>query len=120
MSANRPSVRAVGLPLLLAGALTACAGGGAPFARGDAGASPADRGRALAMGRCAGCHAVAPGMASGRPNAPPFAQLGLRFTGIGWERAMAEIARGGHEDMPPTRLDPSEIADLSAYVQSLR
>lgn len=105
---------------LLAGmASTGCAAGGSgPRVPG---AAPAvTSGQQVAEAKCAGCHATGLSSESPRIKAPPFRALGRQFNAITWERALAEIAGDGHDEMPPLRLDAGEIRDLEAYVKSLR
>jgi mono/diheme cytochrome c family protein len=78
------------------------------------------RGEAIAQLRCAPCHAVGASDRSPRSAAPPFRRLRMRFNEIAWERALRQIAEGGHDEMPPVAIDPSEASDLHAYVGSLR
>jgi mono/diheme cytochrome c family protein len=44
----------------------------------------------------------------------------MRFNEIAWERALRQIAEGGHDEMPPVAVEPAEVSDLHAYVSSLR
>lgn len=53
-------------------------------------------------------------------NAPSFSQLSRQFNAVTWERTMAEIAEGGHDEMPPLRLDSTDVSDLKAYIDRLR
>lgn len=109
----RLRLAALAAPLLLG----ACAadGVGTPAAPGfDA---PAARGLALARRQCGACHALGADGASRQPMAPPFRQLALRYNAIGLKGRLAEIASDGrHGEMPPIRLEASEIDDLTAYV----
>ena len=104
--------------LALAGCATAAPSGLAPTARPQS--LFVSEGRAVAQTRCAACHAIDALGESPRSGAPPFTQIRLRFNAITWERAMRAIGEGGHEEMPAVSLDPSEIRDLRAYIDSLR
>jgi len=44
----------------------------------------------------------------------------LRFNTITWERVMVEIERGEHGDMPRLAVDPADVRDLRAYIETLR
>jgi mono/diheme cytochrome c family protein len=104
---------------VMALAVAACAAD-----RGSFGAHEFDvyraEGEALANRRCGACHATDLGTYSPRPPAPPFPQLGIRFNQISWERVMAEIAGGGHGEMPPLELPPDEVRRIKAYIDGLR
>lgn len=78
------------------------------------------RGMEVAVLRCSGCHSIGGQEVSPRSNAPPFQQLRLRFNQITWERAMAEIAIGGHDEMPPVALDSADIRDLRTFIEASR
>lgn len=78
-----------------------------------------ERGQALAERRCGGCHAVGPIGESAQTMAPPFRDLGLRYNAISFERRMAGQTSRGHHEMPPLRLERSEVRDLAAYIDSL-
>jgi mono/diheme cytochrome c family protein len=78
------------------------------------------RGMEVAELRCSGCHSIGGLAVSPRPNAPTFQQLRLRYNQITWERAMAEIAEGGHDEMPAVRLETADIHDLQDYIRTLR
>ena len=78
------------------------------------------RGQEIAQFRCAACHAIEGPGDSPRSNAPPFRQLRVRFNTLTWERAMAEISEGGHDEMPAVRLDDADIRDLRLYIEAVR
>lgn len=78
------------------------------------------RGREVAEVQCAACHSIDLFSDSPRMNAPPFRVLDLRFNAITWERKMAEIAIGGHDEMPAIRLPDSDVRDLETYIRGLR
>jgi mono/diheme cytochrome c family protein len=77
-------------------------------------------GAEIARTKCAACHAIDGPGPSPRPSAPPFPTLRIRFNQLTWERTMAEIAAGGHDEMPPVSLSDSEIRDLKAFIDGLR
>lgn len=78
------------------------------------------RGRQIAEYRCAGCHSIDLVTASPRAAAPPFRQLRIRFNALTWERTVAQIGKGGHDEMPPVKLDIDEVRNLEAYIETLR
>ena len=112
----RFAASAIGLLLLTAGCTTTSA---PPTAARQA-TLQATQGRDVAAFRCAACHSIDGAAASPRANAPPFPALSVRFNGISWERAMKQIAEGGHDEMPPVRLDDKDIRDVRAFIESLR
>lgn len=99
--------------------LGACSADGAQGPAMTAGGAAAERGQVLASRECSRCHALGPVGDSPNMAAPPFRVVRLRNTGLGLERRLDEIARGGHYEMPPIKLQAGEIADLAAYLESL-
>lgn len=95
-------------------ALGACASPKAP----DPVAQSVARGHAVAVHACSACHAVDPGGRSPRAGAAAFGSLEMRHV-AGLEGRVAEITRGGHYDMPALKLTAGEVADLTAYIESL-
>lgn len=87
-------------------------------ARADEPDDAAARGKAVAERVCAACHALAPGQASPRPPAPPFASFAGRFTELTLQRRLTEITETGHTQMPGLAMHSDEIADLVAYLNS--
>lgn len=82
--------------------------------------TPAKRGHDVARRACSGCHAVEPaGGVSPTPRAVPFVSLELRHT-AGIEGRLADLTGRGHYGMPPIALTAFELADLRAYIESLR
>lgn len=79
----------------------------------------AERGRWVAARVCGGCHAV--GLYGASPNlaSPPLRDLCSRYNVLSLEDRLADIARGGHYEMPPVELSRDEIADLAAYMETL-
>lgn len=108
------------LAICLVGWTSGCATTDQPAAERPRASLFAIRGQEVADLRCAGCHSIDTITVSPRFNAPPFRDLRIRFNAISWERKMAEIAEGGHDEMPAVRLDDIEIRDLRAYIESLR
>jgi mono/diheme cytochrome c family protein len=79
-----------------------------------------DDGRAIAEAQCAGCHAVAPGEASPRPDAPPFERLFSHYEGPVLEEEFIEGIKVGHPDMPEFQLSPLGADALVSYIQSIQ
>jgi cytochrome c len=77
-----------------------------------------DRGRALAQANCARCHAIGRTGESPLPKAPPFRTLHRRYPVKNLAEAFGEGIRVAHP-MPEFRLQPNQIDDLIAYLQSL-
>ena len=109
--------------LLLSLALTACAGrGGAvepvePEVR--AGASSAERGRALAAANCAGCHAVTESDAGAAKGAIAFRELHRKYPVEHLQEALGEGIAVGHPQMPEFKMSPQQVQDLIAYLKLL-
>lgn len=112
-------MRAGLIALSFSGLLVGCAGVSAEPAAGSASAAAAERGRAIAQRACASCHGLGVRADSRRAAAPPFRDMRLRYNEIMFQRRMTEIAEGGHYEMPPVRLEPGEIRDVAAYIESL-
>lgn len=105
--------RALGLFVLLA----ACVHAPAPVAQtaGDASA-----GRRLAEVNCSTCHAIGAAGDSRHAMAPPFRTLSRSYPVESLSEAFAEGVLVGHRDMPEFQLEPSQIDDLLAYIQSIQ
>lgn len=114
----RPALR---LFLCAAGfaGLTACAAGPPPGSS-ETVPSQAQSGLAAAQTWCASCHAIDLVSQSPRMAAPPFRDLRVRFNQITWERTMAQIAAGGHDEMPPVAVSDIDIRDLKVFIDTLR
>ncbi|MBB5660542.1 c-type cytochrome [Brevundimonas halotolerans] len=115
-------------PLAAAGvaALAACAAfpdapssSEAPEARVEASAESVMRGQVLAQTRCAACHAIGPSGASPMTAAPPFRDLHDTYPVRFLQEALAEGLTTAHPAMPQVELQPDEIRDLIAYLESL-
>lgn len=77
------------------------------------------RGQAIALDMCAGCHAVGTDDASPLPAAPPFRTLHERYPVSDLQEALAEGMVTGHEAMPEVALPPDDVAAFIAYLESL-
>src|SRR5262249_11050414 len=81
--------------------------------------SPAAQ-RGLPFGRvhCSQCPAIAKVSDSPLAIAPPFRTLHLKFPLESLRRRLAEGIVADHPTMPQFRLDPDQIADVIAYLQT--
>ena len=76
------------------------------------------RGREIAVRRCAGCHTV--GLDDGGASeGPSFRVLSVRYNPISLERRFAEVSAHGVDRMPPVGFTTSEAEDLAAYMATL-
>ena len=76
-------------------------------------------GRHVAESWCSACHVIGPGQASGTSNgAPPFAAVArMKAT---TPLSLSVFLQTPHGRMPDLHLSRDEIADVSAYIMSLR
>jgi cytochrome c len=86
--------------------------------RAQAQDAPLERGRALAQANCARCHAIGRSGDSPLAKAPPFRTLHRRYPVEVLAEALAEGIKVAHP-MPQFRLEPGQIDDLIAYIESL-
>jgi mono/diheme cytochrome c family protein len=78
-----------------------------------------ERGRAIAEGKCARCHAITAEGESPMALAPPFRLLPGRYPVEHLAEALAEGIVVGHPAMPEFTFNPPEIDALLSYLQSL-
>lgn len=81
---------------------------------------PSDEGRAFVLRACAGCHAVGPSGESANRDAPPFRELARSRSDAQLLGALQAISKNGHVEMPPIYVTPDEMAEVVAYLGSLR
>jgi mono/diheme cytochrome c family protein len=106
-------------PVILAALPALALGGCAVLGLGDDPPTAAERGLQVARVKCVACHAVEPGGGAGAAaRAPAFASREMIHTASLGDR-VAELTRKGHYGMPPVRLEPGEVADIVAYIESL-
>lgn len=79
----------------------------------------ADRGAMLVRQKCSGCHSVERSGDSPMPAAPPFRTMGVLYPVRDLQEAFAEGLVTAHPAMPAFELQPTEIADLIAYLESV-
>ncbi len=86
-----------------------------------AGGDPGDaaKGMALATKSCVQCHAVRRHDYSKLKEAPPLRELSGRYPLESLYEAFAEGIAVGHPEMPEFILEPQQIGDLLAYIQSI-
>lgn len=110
------------LPWIVLGALAlgSCAGesvrhhGTDPVIMGSV-----DRGAVLVRQNCASCHAVERSGDSPMTAATPFRDMGVLYPVRDLQEAFAEGLVTAHPAMPPIELEPTQIADLIAYLESV-
>jgi cytochrome c len=78
----------------------------------------AQRGLTFVRVHCAQCHAIDRVSDSPLTIAPPFRTLHLKFPIESLRRRLAEGLVADHPTMPQFRLDPDQIADVIAYLQT--
>lgn len=81
--------------------------------------SPA-RGGDFARRECAGCHTVRGDSVSPKAGAPTFEDIARRYvnTRLDWE--LDAITQVGHYSMPAKAMSKADIADVTAYIRSLK
>ena len=78
----------------------------------------AQRGLTFVRVHCAQCHAIDKVSNSPLAVAPPFRTLHLKFPIESLRRRLAEGIVADHPPMPQFRLDPDQLADVMAYLQT--
>ena len=78
------------------------------------------RGFTFAQTNCSQCHAIGRVGESPIPEAPPFRTLHSRYPIEDLAEAFAEGITTGHPSMPQFQLDPAQINDLLAYLESIQ
>lgn len=81
--------------------------------------SPA-RGLIFARRECASCHTVQGDAASPRLGAPTFEQIARIYQGYRLDWELETISQVGHYAMPTKPMSGADIADVTAYVASLK
>ena len=111
----KAKILVVGLISAEISAIVLCASGPA-FAQ----LSPAaQRGLTFVRVHCGECHAIDKVSASPITIAPPFRTLRFKYPIEGMRQRLSEGITAGHPTMPQFRLDPDQIADVVAYIESL-
>lgn len=91
----------------------------APPAAAAAVVPSAERGHALVLRDCGGCHAVETTGDSDYSPAPPFRTLHDKYPLEALEEALAEGILSGHPAMPEYEYAPDQIADIIAWMKTL-
>ena len=82
--------------------------------------SPAAQiGLTFVRGHCAECHSIDKVSESPLTIAPPFRTFHQKFPIESLRRRLAEGITTTHPTMPQFRLDPDQISDVLAYIQTL-
>ena len=81
-------------------------------------AADVDQGKTIAKRWCASCHLVEPSQQSATDQAPPFASIARRpdFN----ENKLAFLLLQPHPNMPRIALSRAEVADITAYMATLK
>ncbi len=79
----------------------------------------AQRGQTFVRANCAQCHSIDKISVSPLKIAPPFRTLHLQYPVENLAEALAEGITTGHPSMPEFQLDPGQVSDVIAYLQSL-
>jgi mono/diheme cytochrome c family protein len=82
-------------------------------------AAAAVRGEVLARAHCGSCHALGLSGESSFSGAPAFREMRYDYNAISYDRRMGQLHRGG-AGMPPPDVDLAGLADIGAYVRSLK
>jgi mono/diheme cytochrome c family protein len=79
----------------------------------------AQRGLTFVRLHCALCHAIDKVSPSPLTIAPPFRTLHLKYPIESLRRPLLEGISTSHPTMPQFRLDPDQVADVSAFLDTL-
>jgi mono/diheme cytochrome c family protein len=79
----------------------------------------AQRGLTFVRVHCAQCHAIDKVSASPITIAPPFRTLHLKYPIESLRRPLSEGISASHPTMPQFRLEPDQVADVLAYLETL-
>ena len=80
----------------------------------------AQRGLQFSQANCARCHSIDKVSPSPLSISPPFRNLHQRYPVENLQNPLAEGIKTGHPTMPEFRLDPGQIADLIAFLNTLK
>jgi len=78
------------------------------------------RGRSFVESRCSECHATGPTGDSRLAKAPAFRTLRERYPIEDLAESLAEGIVTGHPSMPEFQLNPGQINDVIAYLNSIQ
>jgi mono/diheme cytochrome c family protein len=77
------------------------------------------RGEALAEQLCSSCHGMGPTGSSTFPDAPNFRDIRFDYNAMSYQRSLANWHLG-RVGMPPAEISLEQMADIGAYVSSLK
>ncbi|HDZ74811.1 MAG TPA: cytochrome c [Aurantimonas coralicida] len=108
------------LPSVMLAVAAALVVSGSAFAQSsETGPNAVDRGKALAVRNCSGCHAVELEGESPNPKAPPFRTLSERFPIDALEETFIGTIDTGHPGMPVFVATQEQIDDIIAYIATV-
>lgn len=108
------------LPSVMLAVAAALVIAGPAFAQdSETGPNAVDRGKALAVRNCSGCHAVELEGESPNPKAPPFRTLSERFPIDALEETFIGTIDTGHPGMPVFVATQEQIDDIIAYIATV-
>lgn len=81
--------------------------------------SPA-RGGDFARRECSTCHTVRGDSVSPKPGAPTFEDIAKRYADYRLDWELEAISQVGHYSMPAKAMSKTDIADVTAYIRSLK
>jgi len=81
--------------------------------------SPA-RGGDFARRECSGCHTVRGDSVSPKAGAPTFEDIARRYADYRLDWELEAITQVGHYSMPAKAMSKADIADVTAYIRSLK
>lgn len=81
---------------------------------------PIAHGKRFVEQNCARCHAIGKFDKSKHADAPTFREISTYYPLDGLEEGFAEGIVTGHPDMPVFTLEPIQIADVIAYMETLK
>lgn len=76
-------------------------------------------GGALVRAQCAGCHSVERAGTSPMTTAPAFRDLAARYPVANLQESLGEGMMTAHAAMPEFTFEPTQTADIIAYLESL-
>ena len=79
----------------------------------------AQRGLTFVRVHCAQCHAIDKVSPSQLAIAPPFRSLHLKYQIESLRRPLSEGISATHPTMPQFRLEPNQVTDVLAYLETL-
>lgn len=82
-------------------------------------AASATAGKAFVEANCSRCHAVGVSGASPMAEAPPFRGMFETYAPSDLQEALAEGIVTGHPAMPEWQLQPHQVAEVIAYLETL-